>query len=75
MDGTKLAEAQGAENPTPTQQAVADASIVGDRKTLKADSFIPVTMALIYLGLMLYFKSVGGYKPVAIETERVTGGD
>ena len=43
-----------------------DASIAGDRKTLIADSFIPATMAVIYLFLLLYFMSIGGYKPVHI---------
>lgn len=43
------------------------ASIAGDRKTLVADSFIPAIMAVIYLLMMLYFKSIGGYKPVTID--------
>ena len=43
------------------------ASIAGDRKTLVADSFIPGIMAVIYLLMMLYFKSIGGYKPVTID--------
>ena len=43
------------------------ASIEGDRKTLRADAYIPLTMAVIYLGIMLYFKSIGGYRRVAIE--------
>jgi hypothetical protein len=66
LDGTKLAEAQkvAADQRTPEQKAVAEASIAGDRKTLKADSFIPATMAVIYLLLMLYFKTIGGYKVV-----------
>ena len=71
LDGTKLSEAQGrvAEgSPNPGDQEIADASITGDRKTLKADSFIPLAMAVIYLGILLYFKSIGGYKPVSIET-------
>src|SRR5690606_6583208 len=54
LDGTKLSEAQTAESKTPEQQALVDASIIGDRKTLKADAFIPVTMAAIYLLLLLY---------------------
>ena len=74
IDGTKLAAAQSAEVRTPAQQAVAEASIVGDRKTLKADAYIPAVMALIYLLLMLYFKTIGGYKPIGVETERITGG-
>ena len=71
LDGTKLSEAQGrvAEgSPNPGDQEIADASITGDRKTLKADSFIPLSMAVIYRGILLYFNSIGGYKPVSIET-------
>jgi hypothetical protein len=75
LDGTKLAEAQkvGADERTAEQKAVAEASIAGDRKTLKADSFIPAAMATIYLLLLLYFKTIGGYKPVHI-AEELTGG-
>jgi hypothetical protein len=71
FDGTKLADAQKVEvsKRTPEQQAVAEASIAGDRKTLKADSFIPAAMAVIYLLLLLYFKAIGGYKPVHIVEE------
>lgn len=54
---------------TPDEQAVHKASIAGDRKTLVADSAIPATMALIYLGLLLYFKSIGGYRPVSLVHE------
>jgi MFS family permease len=66
LDGTKLSAAQTAPVKTPEQQVVADASIVGDRQTLKADAFIPALMALIYLLLFFYFKAIGGYKPVHI---------
>lgn len=58
---------------TPDQLAVYRASITGDRKTLRADSLIPATMALIYLLLLIYFKSIGGYKPVHIAAD-LTGG-
>jgi MFS family permease len=68
LDGTKLAAAQAvaADKRTPEQKTVADASILGDRHTLKADSFIPATMAAIYLLLFLYFKAIGGYKILTI---------
>jgi len=68
LDGTKLAEAQkvAPAERTPEQKAVVDSSISGDRKTLKADAFIPAAMAAIYLMLLLYFKAIGGYKPVHI---------
>ena len=76
LDGTKLSDVQKtpAEQQTPDQKAVAQASIEGDRKTLKADSFIPAAMSAIDLLILLYFKSIGGYKPVHIDPERVTGG-
>ena len=67
LDGSKLAAAQTAVNKTPEQQQVAEASIVGDRETLKADAFIPAVMAVIYLLLLLYFKAIGGYRPVRID--------
>lgn len=56
-----------ADKRTPEQQAVVDASIEGDRQTLRADSLIPAAMAVIYLLLMIYFKSIGGYKPIKID--------
>ena len=52
---------------TPDERMAHRASIAGDRKTLVADSYIPAVMAVIYLLMMLYFKSIGGYKPVAID--------
>ena len=55
------------------ERKVLDASIEGDRKTLKWDSFIPAAMAAIYLLLFLYFKTIGGYKPVHF-AEELTGG-
>ena len=71
----KLAKAREAANGdtaaaytklTPAEKAVHEASIEGDRHTLRADSFIPATMAAIYLLLLVYFKSIGGYKVVHI---------
>jgi hypothetical protein len=54
---------------TPLEQAVQEASIAGDRRTLVADSIIPATMAVIYLIMLLYFRSIGGYKPVRLEEQ------
>lgn len=50
----------------PAERAVHEASITGDRRTLVADSFIPAIMALVYLGLFVYFRGIGGYRPVRI---------
>jgi MFS family permease len=54
---------------TEDERAVFEASIEGDRRTLVADSYIPAAMAVIYLLLLVYFKSIGGYKPVSLHEE------
>ena len=59
---------------TDNERTVLRASIAGDRKTLKADSFIPATMAAIYLLLLIFFKSIGGYKIVHIVESGNGGG-
>ena len=48
-------------------RAILEADIKGSRRTLVADSFIPAMMAAIYLVILLYFKTIGGYKPVTID--------
>ena len=69
IDAKRLEEAKGAKEPTEAQKTVVAADIEGNRKTLKTDSLIPAAMAAIYLLLMLYFKAIGGYKPVSITHE------
>jgi MFS family permease len=59
---------------TPEERVVYEASIQGDRKTLRADAFIPAALAVIYLLILLYFTTIGGYKPVHIDPERLAGG-
>lgn len=88
LDGTKLGavgekvkNAKGdpasAKDPfavlSPDERHIAVSSERADRLTLKVDSFIPATMAVIYLLLFLYFKTIGGYKPVHM-AEELTGG-
>jgi MFS family permease len=58
-DATKILSAE--------ESAIHAASIEGDRRTLRADSFIPGTMAVIYFFIFLYFRSQGGYKTVKID--------
>jgi MFS family permease len=70
IDGKKLAEAKEAKERTPEQKAIVEADQKGDRKTLKADSAIPAGMAVIYLLILLYFKSIGGYKALKLEEEK-----
>jgi MFS family permease len=67
IDGKILAEAKESKERTEAQKAIVAADQTGDRKTLKADAFIPAAMAVIYLLMLLYFKSIGGYKTVHLE--------
>ncbi|MCB9878615.1 MAG: MFS transporter [Planctomycetes bacterium] len=59
--------AKGLDKLTADERTVIEASIAGDRQTLKADSVIPATMAVIYLLLALWFKAKGGYRALRIE--------
>jgi MFS family permease len=54
------------EKLTTADQALVQASLEGDRKTLVADAAIPATLFLIFLGVMLYFMSIGGYRPLRL---------
>ncbi len=67
IDGKKLAEAKEAKEKTPAHKAIIAADQAGDRATLKADSYIPAIMAAIYLVMLLYFKTIGGYRVLKIE--------
>ena len=72
VDGSKLEEAKKAvkaATATEAQKAVVDANQAGDRKTLKIDSFLPTTMAVIYLLLLIYFKTIGGYRVLKIDEQ------
>jgi hypothetical protein len=70
LNGTKLNEARDSKTRTDAQQAVVTAGEVGDRTTLRVDSFIPAAMAVIYLLLLLYYKSIGGYRALRIDEEQ-----
>jgi MFS family permease len=71
LDGKKLGAAKETKPDARTheQQQVVEADIRGDRRTLVTDSMIPATMAVIYLGLLIYFKSIGGYRPLKIHEQ------
>jgi DHA2 family metal-tetracycline-proton antiporter-like MFS transporter len=69
LDGQKIAAARAAGSAATAEQRTAlEADQQGDRSTLRADSFIPATMAGIYLILLLYFASIGGYKRVEMSS-------
>ena len=42
---------------------------------LKLTSYVPLVMAGLYLLLLLYFKTQGGYKQVHVSGEIKTGSD
>jgi len=73
VDGKKLEAAKAAVRAgtaTADERELVAANQAGDRKTLRADAAIPATMAVIYLLLFIYFKSIGGYRTVHIAGTR-----
>jgi MFS family permease len=70
IDGAKLSASKEAKEKSADQAAIVSADQAGDRATLKTDAYIPATMALIYLLLLLYFKGAGGYKALTIEEQK-----
>lgn len=52
---------------TAAEESVLAADVKGARNTLRVDSLIPMGMAIIFLGLLFYFKSIGGYRPLRID--------
>jgi MFS family permease len=69
LDGKKIAHAKEMKKDerSPEQQIMVDAEINGSRKTLLYDAMLPCGMGLIYLLLLFYFKSIGGYRPLSLE--------
>ncbi len=69
LDGAKLGAIQSRplDERSPAERQVHEASIEGDRRTLVADSFIPLAMAVLYLLLLLHFRRTGGYRRVTLE--------
>lgn len=65
--GDNDANAKALEKISESDRHLIEASIAGDRKTLVADAFIPGTMAVIFFIILLYFKSIGGYRPLKLE--------
>jgi hypothetical protein len=53
---------------TQDKPPVDDAGLFGSRMALQLTAAIPLTMAVLYLLLMLYFKATGGYKKEVVLT-------
>lgn len=72
LDGAKKAALLAKPATSLTPQEVVDRPLVeaanmeGGRMALKVTAAIPLTMAVFYLLLILYFKAKGGYRPVQI---------
>lgn len=65
-DASKYAEAD--------KPPVTEATLHGSRMALKLTAIVPAIMAVCYLILIIYFKSIGGYKPLYMDGEKMTGG-
>ena len=50
------------------------ATLFGSRMALKLTAIVPAIMAVCYLLLIVYFRSIGGYKALRIDGEELTGG-
>lgn len=72
IDPARLEEVKKLEKSArgAAEAKVVAADIQGNRRTLKVDSFIPAAMAVAYLLLLLYFKSIGGYRPLTVDESR-----
>jgi MFS family permease len=58
------------------KQPLSNAVLHGSRMALKLTALVPATMAVLYLLLMVYFKSIGGYKAIHVDgiEPEVSGG-
>lgn len=57
------AQPMAAEDKKPVQSA----GVYGGQMALKLTAYVPMVMAVLYLFLILYFKAIGGYKPVQLD--------
>ncbi|QCR24827.1 sugar MFS transporter [Pontibacter sp. SGAir0037] len=69
----KALDADKLENASPeTLQTIAAAQDEAKKDALRTVALLPALMFVVYLGLMFYYRSKGGYKPVVIlEEERL----
>ena len=65
IDQEKVATA-----PDQDKAAIEEASAISKLDAFKTVAAFPIIMFLSYLGLILYFRSQGGYKPVDLESEQ-----
>jgi len=72
LDGAKIGPilAKPEADLTEAEKPVRSAVIYGGRMSLKWTAVVPLTMAVGYLLLILYFRTIGGYRQVHIEGPR-----
>jgi hypothetical protein len=75
VDWWEAAKATAADD----RKLVTDASLYGGRMALKITAGVPAVLALLYLGMILYFRTRGGYRPQVLvskheEALMMTGG-
>ncbi len=51
---------------------VEEATLHGSRMALKLTAIVPAVMAVCYLLLIIYFRSIGGYKALTVDMEETT---
>ena len=68
LDGAKVGAIRDKTDTdrTPAEREVHEADLYGGRMALQMTAAIPLTMAVIFLVLILYFKATGGYRQVHI---------
>lgn len=69
VDETKLGEL-----PEETQSEVSEAAKGGVQGSLAKITIFPLIMLIAYIGLAVFFKSRGGYKPVELSGQKIAGG-
>jgi hypothetical protein len=67
-------ETQGKPNVATDKPVIKEATIYGGQQALKITAGVPVTMAICYLLLVVYFMSKGGYKQIHLTGEQASGG-
>lgn len=63
----KIQKGEMKEDPTKDNKLVREAVLFGGKRALTLTSYVPATMAVLYLILILAFRATGGYKAVTIE--------
>jgi MFS family permease len=74
LDGKRVVPLMEKTDLSSDERKVREAVIYGGRMSLKWTALVPAMMAVGYLLLIVYFRAKGGYKPVRLDAEKLTGG-